>query len=129
MSLAPKVFPETGVPQDPLASDLRDLQEKKVSRVSQEDPEVPAYPVLKVNQAYQWLRKAYQDPEDRTASQDGPAHQVAQVPPDRMVSLVYQERRVTLDSQVSDFQDPQELKDSQVLPASQELLQHQADQE
>lgn len=45
-----------------------------------------------------------------------------------MVSLVYREERVTLDSQASDSQDPQELKDSQVFPANQELLQDQADQ-
>lgn len=32
--------------------------------------------VLKVNQACQSLRKAYQDPEDRMENQDCPAHQV-----------------------------------------------------
>lgn len=32
--------------------------------------------VLKVNQAYQWLKKAYQDPEDRTAHQDCLVNQV-----------------------------------------------------
>ncbi len=31
---------------------------------------------LKVNQVCQWLRKAYQDPEDWMASQDCQAHQV-----------------------------------------------------
>lgn len=36
--------------------------------------------------------------------------QEAQVRLDRMVSPVYQEGRVNLDSQASDFQDPQELK-------------------
>lgn len=34
-----------------LASDLKDLQERKVSRASQEDLEVLEYQVLKVNQA------------------------------------------------------------------------------
>lgn len=63
------------------------------------------------------------------ANQDCPAHQVAQVSPDKMVSLVYQEGRVILDSQASDSQDPQELKDSPAFPASQELLEDQADQE
>lgn len=36
--------------------------------------------------------------------------QVAQVSPDCLVSLVYQDPRANLDSQVSDSQDPQELK-------------------
>lgn len=36
--------------------------------------------VLKVNQVCRWPRKAYQDPEDWTASQDCPAHQVQQRP-------------------------------------------------
>lgn len=56
-------------------------------------------------------------------------HQVTPVSPDRMVSPDHQEQRVNLDSQASDSQDPQELKDSQVSPASQELLQDQVDQE
>lgn len=51
VSPAPQVFQETGVLQEALASDLRDLQERKASRVSQEDLEVPVHPVLKVNQA------------------------------------------------------------------------------
>lgn len=63
------------------------------------------------------------------ASPDCPAHQVTQVSPAKMVSLGYQDRRVTLDSQASDSQDPPELKDSQVSPASQELQEHRADQE
>lgn len=42
---------------------------------------------------------------------------------------VYQEPKVTLDSQVLDCQDPPDLKDSQVSPVSQELLVDQADQE
>lgn len=63
------------------------------------------------------------------AHQDCPAHQVTPVDLDRMVSLVCQERRVNLDSQALDFQDLQELKDSQVSLASQDLLQDQADQE
>lgn len=45
MNQVPLVLQETGVLQDPLASDLRGLQERKVSRVSQEDPEGPAHPV------------------------------------------------------------------------------------
>lgn len=129
MSRALQVFQETGVLQDPLASDLRDLQERKVSRVSQEDLEALAHPVLKENQACRWPRKAYQDPEDRMANQDCLVNQVAQVSLDRMVSLAHQDQRENLDSQALDSQDPQELKDSQVSPASQELLQDRADQE
>lgn len=84
---------------------------------------------LKVNRAWRWLRKAYQDPEDWMAHLDFPAQQVTQVSPDRAASLVYQEPRANLDSQALDSQDPQELKDSQVPLASQELLQDQVDQE
>lgn len=51
MSQAALVFQETGVLQEALALDLRDLQERKVFRASQEDLEVPVHPVLKVNQA------------------------------------------------------------------------------
>lgn len=36
--------------------------------------------------------------------------QVTQVSPDSLVSLVYQEQKVILDSRVSDSLDPQELK-------------------
>lgn len=121
MSQAPQVIQETGVLQEHLALDLRDLQERKVSRASQGDLELPVHPVLKVNQAWRWLRKVIQDPEDRMAHQDCPAHQVTKECPDRTVSLVHQERRVTLDSQASDSQVPQELKDSQVSPVSQDL--------
>lgn len=45
MSLVPQVFQETGVPQEPLVLDLRDLQERRVSRASQEDLEDPVHPV------------------------------------------------------------------------------------
>lgn len=45
MSQVPQVFQETGVLQEALASDLRDLQERRVSRASQEDLEDPAHPV------------------------------------------------------------------------------------
>lgn len=62
-------------------------------------------------------------------SQDCLVHQVAQVSPDSLDSLVYREQRVTLDSQALDSLDPQELKDSPVSPVSQELLEVQADQE
>lgn len=62
-------------------------------------------------------------------SLDCPVHQVPQVSLDSLVSLVYQEPKETPDSQASDSQDPQELKDSQVSPVSQDLLQDQADQE
>lgn len=51
MNPAPQVFQETGVLQEALASDLRDLQERKVSKASQEDLELLVHPVLKVNQA------------------------------------------------------------------------------
>lgn len=51
MSQVPQVFQETGVRQEPLALDLRGLQERKVSKVSQEDLEVPVHLVLKVSQA------------------------------------------------------------------------------
>lgn len=129
MSQVPRVFQETGVLQEPLDSDLRGLRERKVSKVSQEDLEVPVHQVLKVSRACLWLRKAYQDPEDRTENPDCPVDQEARVHPDRMVSPVYQEGRVNLDSQASDSQDPQELKDSQVFPASLELPEVQADQE
>lgn len=129
MIQVPQVIQETGVLQDHLALDLRGLQEKRVSRVYQEDQEVPEHPVLKVNQACQSPRKAYQDPEDRMENQDCPAHQVTQVSLDSLVSLVYQEPRVILDSRASDSQDPQVLKDSQVSPDSQDLLVDQADQE
>lgn len=43
-------FQVTGAPQDPLVLDLRDLQEKRVSRVSLEDLEVRVWLVPKVNQ-------------------------------------------------------------------------------
>lgn len=43
-------FQETGVPQVPLVLDLRDLQERRVSRAFQEDPEGQEHPVLKVSQ-------------------------------------------------------------------------------
>lgn len=52
MSQVPQVFQETEVPQEPLASDLRGLQERRVSRVSQEDLEVPAHPVRRQFQVY-----------------------------------------------------------------------------
>lgn len=129
VSQVPKVSQETEVLQEALALDLRDLQERKVSRASQEDLADLVHLVLKVNQASQCPRKAYQDPEDWMESQDCLDHQVTQVSPDRMVSLVYQERRVTLDSQALDFQDPQALKVSQVSLASQDLLEDQEDQE
>lgn len=129
MSQAPQVYRETGVLQEALVLDLRDPQERKASRASQEDPEVPVHPVGKENRAWRWLRKAYQEPEDWTARRDCPAHQVARVSPDRMVSLVHQERRGILDSTASDSQDPQEAKDSQVPTASQDLLQDQVDRE
>lgn len=129
MIQVPQVFRETGVHQDHLALDLRGLQERRVSRVYQEDQEVLEHPVLKVNQACQLLRKAYQDPEDRMENQDCPAHQVTQVSLDSLDSPVYQEPRVILDSLASDSQDPQVLKDSQVSPDSQDLLEDQADQE
>lgn len=51
MSQVPKVFQETEVLREALALDLRDLLERKVSRASQEDLEVPVHLVLKVNQA------------------------------------------------------------------------------
>lgn len=85
--------------------------------------------VPKENRAWRWLRKACQDPEDLMARQDCPARQVTRVSPDRTGSLVYPERRANLDSQALDSQDPQELKDSQVSLASQELLQDRVDQE
>lgn len=129
MSQVPQVFQETGVLQEPLDSDLRGLRERKVSKVSQEDLEVPVHQVLRVSQACLWLRKAYQDPEDWMENPDCLVHQESQVHPDRMGSPVYQERRVSLDSQASDFQDLQELKDSQVFLASLELPEDQADQE
>lgn len=124
-----RVFQETGVLQVPLASDLRGPQERKVSRGSQEDPEFLVHRALKVNQACQLLRKACQGPEDGMATQDCPAPQATQVSLDKMDSLVYQGQRVNLGSLELDSQDPQELKDSQVSQASQELLQDQADQE
>lgn len=124
-----QVFQETEVLQDHLALEFQDPQERKVFKAFQEDLEVPAHLVLKVNQACQWLKKAYQDPEDRTAHQDCLVHQVAQVSLDSLVSLVFQEQRVILDSQELDSQDPQDLKDTQVSPASQESLQDLADQE
>lgn len=123
-----QVFQGTGVFLEHLDLDLRDLQERKVSQESQEDLEVLVHPVPKVNQVCQWLRKAYRDQEDWMESQDCRVHQVSQVDLDRMVSLEYQEQRVNLDSQELDFQDLQELKDSQVSPASQDLLQDLADQ-
>lgn len=43
VSLVPLVFQETGVLQGPLALDLKDLQERKVSRVSQEDLDLPVH--------------------------------------------------------------------------------------
>lgn len=52
MSQVPQVFQETGVLLDPLASDLRDLQERRVSKASQEDLDQPAHPVPKVNQVW-----------------------------------------------------------------------------
>lgn len=99
-----------------------------MSRASQEDLEDPVPPALKVNQVCRWPRKVYQDPEDRTVNQDCPALQAPQERPGRTVSLVYPEPRVNQDSQASDSQDPQELKDSQVFPASQEPPEDQADQ-
>lgn len=45
MIQVPQVIQETGVLQDHLALDLRGLQEKRVSRVYQEDQEVPEHPV------------------------------------------------------------------------------------
>lgn len=63
------------------------------------------------------------------ASQDSLVDQVAQVSPASLVSPDYQEQRVTPDSQGSDSQDHQELKDSQVSPASQDPQEDQADQE
>lgn len=50
MSQVSQVFQGTGVPQVAPALDLKDLQERKVSKVSQEDLESPVHPVLKVNQ-------------------------------------------------------------------------------
>lgn len=50
MSPVPLVFQETGAPQAVLALDLKDLQERKVFRASQEDLEVPVHLELKVNQ-------------------------------------------------------------------------------
>lgn len=129
MNQVPPVSQETGVPQEALALDPRAPQERKVPRVSQEDLEVPAHLVLKVNQVCLWQRKAYQDPEDRMVYQDCQDHQVTQVSLDSPVSLVHLGERVNLDSQASDSQDPQELKDSQVSPASQELPEEEADQE
>lgn len=51
MILVHPVFQETGVPQGLLGLDLKDLLERKVSRVCQEDLEVLVPQVLKVNQA------------------------------------------------------------------------------
>lgn len=62
------------------------------------------------------------------ASLGYPVHQVHQVSPDSLVSPVYQDRRVNLDSQALDSQDPQDQKDSQVSPAKQEPLEDQEDQ-
>lgn len=129
MSQVVQVFLETGVLQDLPVLDLRGLQERKVFKVFQEDLEVLVHPVRKENPVCQWRRRAYQDPGDRMESQDCPAHQEAQVSPDSLVSLGHQEAKVNLDFQELDSQDLQVLKDSQVSPASQELLEDQADQE
>lgn len=51
MNQVSRGFQETGVPQVPLALDLRDLQERKVSRVSQEDLVHLEHLGLKVNPA------------------------------------------------------------------------------
>lgn len=128
VSQVPQVFLEIGAPQEALGLDLRAPQERRVSQECQEDPEVQVHQELKVNQAYQSLKRAYQDPEDWMASQDCLVLQVPLVSLVGMVSLVYQGQRVTQDSQGLDFQDRQELKDSQVFLASQELRENQADQ-
>lgn len=51
MTQVPLVFQETGDHQVPLALDLKDLQERKVVRVSQEGLDLPVHLVQKVNQA------------------------------------------------------------------------------
>lgn len=63
------------------------------------------------------------------ASLDSLVHQVIQVSLGSLVSLAYQEGRVTLDSQALGFQDPLELKGSQVFLVNQEPLVDRADQE
>lgn len=123
------VSQETEVLQDLPALDLRDHPEKKVSRVSQEDLEVLALQVQRVNRAWRWQRKVYQDPVDGTASPDCLVHRVPQVSRDSPASPVCQERKVIPDSRASDSQDPRALKVSQVSLVSQELLEDQADQE
>lgn len=45
------VFQGTGVPQGPLALDLKDLPERRESKASQADLVVLVHLVLKVNQA------------------------------------------------------------------------------
>lgn len=50
MSQAARVFQETGALQEALVLDLRDPRERKVSRASQEDLDLPVHPVLKVTQ-------------------------------------------------------------------------------
>lgn len=88
MNLVPLVIPETGVLLDLQVLDLRGLQERKEFRACQEDLELQAHLVLKVNQVWQWLRKVHLDREDRMGNQDSPVHQVAQVSPDNLVTLV-----------------------------------------
>lgn len=48
MIQVPQVFRETGVHQDHLALDLRGPQERRVSRVYQEDQEVLEHPVRRI---------------------------------------------------------------------------------
>lgn len=100
-----------------------------MSKVSQEGLEDQAHLALKVNQVWLWQRKANQGREDRMANPVFQALMVTQVSLGNLDFQVYQEPRVTLDSQVLDCLDPPELKDFQVFQVSQELLVDQADQE
>lgn len=109
--------------------DLRDHQERKESRASQEDLEVPVRPVAKGNRAWRCLRRAIREIGDLQARLDSPAYEVTRVSPDRTVFPVHRELRGSLDSPASDSRDPLESKGSQVSQASQDLLPHQADQE
>lgn len=128
MSQVAQVFLVTEAPQEHQGLDPRVPQERKVFLEFQEDQEVLVHQEPKVNQACQSLKKAYQGREDWMESLDYLVLQVAQVSLDGMGSLVYQGQRVNQDSQALGYQDLQELKDSLVFLASQELLGNQVDQ-
>lgn len=115
MNLACQDLQETGVSRVPRDLVLRDLLERKVSRVFQEDQGPLEHQVRKVNLGWQCQKKVNVGPQDVMEIQVCQEVQVIQAYQDSLGSLAYLDPKEILVFLVLVCQDPLVLKDFLVL--------------